>query len=219
MLNKICIEYIDMMMNFMENCNPIIIIYGSNIYNVSASDLDVCIIIDSKNIRLVDEIINKTLLFHKQFNLKIDDEIPHKNKLVYFYEEIEEMLSTNPFCKDNVYNIADIEKTKEFLSSYTMKQRLLLNILTTDHKTINDYNGIVKKYENRAWHIILSAIRNYYKLHDLQANEVLELLYKNRDTGAEGEMYLGYKKNNLKKEIYLKSKIIEHIAKEMCKNG
>ena len=38
-------------------------------------------------------------------------------------------------------------------------------------------------------------------------------MYRNQYSGAEGEYYLGYKKNNINKEIYLKNKIQEYLEK------
>lgn len=211
-LNKICKEYVDLIFNSYGNIDPTIIFYGSNIYNASSSDLDVCIVCNENVDEYVDDIIMKTLRFHKKNNLRVDEEIPHKNKLIYKISEIKKMLNSNPFYKNGIYNIPDIEKTSQFLSSTDMKTRLLLNILTTDHKIIGD-DSMIKTFENQAWDIILDAIIGFNNLKTYDAQEILNLLYKNKYTGSEGEMYLGYKKNYIEKEEYLKNMINENLKR------
>lgn len=205
-MNKICNEYIKLINNNFKDEVKAIIIYGSNIYNESSSDLDVCVVIDEYDELLENKIINKTIQFHKEYNLKIDEEIPHNNKLVYTINEIENTLSNPPFYIDGKVIINDIVKTKEFLSSNEMKQRLLLNILTTDHLTI----GMdTLEYEKRAFKIIIDVIKSYYNITNNSEDEILECMYKNRYTDAQGEMYLGYKKKYQAKDNYLKKKIHE----------
>ena len=94
-INNICGEYATMVFNNYYNYEPTLIFYGSNIYDINSSDLDVCIIFkkDSDNIR--EELIKKTIEFHKLYNLKIDEEIPYDNKLVYDLSLINDILSSN----------------------------------------------------------------------------------------------------------------------------
>lgn len=208
-MNNICTEYCDLINKHFGNRIKSIIIYGSNIYNASASDLDVCIIVKDWSESLQTEIINKTLQFHKKFNLKIDEEIPHYNKLIFTEKEIIDTLENPPFYSGNEVVINDIVKTCEFLSSKEMKQRLLLNILTTDHLTVGEPTV---EYEKKAFSIMVDVVVRYYNLKGDSASEILECFYKNRYTGAEGEMYLGYKQNYKQKEQYLLSKIKEYIG-------
>lgn len=99
-----------------------------------------------------------------------------------------------------------------------MKYRLMLNILTTDHLVYNDHRSTIEKYENKAWKIIIETIYNAYEMTTLCEKTLLEHLYINPITGAKGEMYLGYKKNNTKKDIYLKRKLKEQVSK-ICFNS
>ena len=131
------------MLNFNE-LNPIVIYYGSNIYNESCSDLDLCLIFKKKLSKVVQQkLINKTIEFQKNNNLRIDEEIPFTNKLVYTIDEIEDIFINSPFIENGKYKLDDIVKSKEFLSSTIMKKRLMLNILTTDHKVLNDKHKII----------------------------------------------------------------------------
>lgn len=207
-MNKICSNYCNMIKNNFSDYVKSIIIYGSNIYNVSSSDLDVCIIVDKKNNELEERIIEETLKFHLEYNLKIDEEIPHKNKLIYTINEINETLNNPPFYQFGNVIIKDIIKDETFLSSKEMKQRLLLNILTTDHITIGESTI---NYEIKALKIIIDVIVTYFKIESYDEEEILNCMYKNKYTGASGEMYLGYKKNYKEKEKYLRRKIHEAI--------
>lgn len=203
-MNQICSNYCRLIKNNFSDVIKSIIIYGSNIYSENSSDLDVCLIVDKINPQLKRKIISETLKFHSEYKLKIDDEIPHTNKLIYTIDELEETLRDSPFLEDGKTIIRDIVKSKDFLSSKKMKQRLLLNILTTDHLTIGDSTI---DYEERAFKIILNAITDYFKVDNKSEEEILECMYTNKYTGSSGEMFLGYKRNYPEKERYLREKI------------
>lgn len=205
-MNKICKDYCDLIQAKFFDTIQSIIFYGSNIYDDNSSDLDVCVIVRKNNPQLQEKIINETLKFYLIHNLRIDDEVPHTNKLVYTIDEIEETLNNPPFYENGIVVIHDIVKNMKFLSSKEMKQRLLLNILTTDHLTVGEST---KDYEIRALRIILDVIINYFKIDDKSETEILECMYQNKYTGATGEMYLGYKKDHKEKDKYLRKKIHE----------
>ncbi len=207
-MNKICNDYIDLIQKNYKGYVDTLIIYGSNIYNVSSSDLDVCLIVNKNGARIKKRLISETINFHKLNKLKVDEEIPFDNKLIYTWNEITYTLNNNPFYQNEKYEIKDIEKTKEFLSSKEMKQRLLLNILTTDHVTIGKS---VDKYEKKAFSLIVNTLIKYYNLNNPSYLEILDCMYKNKYTGSEGEMYLGYKRNHQQKEDFLIKKIKEVI--------
>lgn len=208
MINRLCKDYCDMINNRYNRIIESIIIYGSNIYNCSSSDLDVCLITSEYNQSLRDEIIRMTKEFHLSNNLRIDEEIPFENKLIYSENEVLNTLEHSPFEFDGETLIKDIVKTREFLSSIEMKKRLLLNILTTDHLTMGKST---EGYERKALKIILDTLKKYYSLKDVDVEKILPYFYRNPYTGAEGEMYLGYKKNRVEKDMYLRKKIGEII--------
>lgn len=208
MINRLCKDYCDMINNRYNRIIESIVIYGSNIYNCSSSDLDVCLITSEYNQSLRDEIIRMTKEFHLSNNLRIDEEIPFENKLIYSENEVLNTLEHSPFEFDGETLIKDIVKTREFLSSIEMKKRLLLNILTTDHLTMGKST---EEYERKALKIILETLKKYYSLKDVDVEKILPYFYRNPYTGAEGEMYLGYKKNKVEKDMYLRKKIGEII--------
>ena len=188
-----------------------IVIYGSNIYNTNSSDLDVCLIVNKCDEKLKEKIIDETISFHKKNGLKIDEEIPHSNKLIYTFDEIDEALNKSPFYVNGKAIIKDINKNKQFLSSKEMKQRLIINILTTDHLVVGKN---INKYEQKAFKLIMKVIIEYYNLENPTYKDILNCMYKNIYTGAEGELYLGYKKNYPAKEKYLINKIKEYLKND-----
>ena len=98
--------------------NPIIVFYGSNIYNESSSDLDVCLIFNQPvDNQLKQEIINKTIQFQRESLLRIDEEIPFDNKLIYTLNELEDVFIDSPFRDGDNFKLDEIVKTQEFLSS------------------------------------------------------------------------------------------------------
>jgi len=212
-MGDICVKYAKYIKNKIRDLDYIIIFYGSNIYNLSSSDLDICIILENIDDVRINDFIKYTIEFQKENNLKIDEEIPFTNKLIYTWNEIQEMFLFSPFVQNGKYIINDIEKTKKFLSSREMKYRLLLNILTTDHKVLFDEKNLVKGYELRAWDIILDAIINYFKIEDVSEENILTHLYENQITQANGENYLGYKKGKKEKEEYLKQQVVSNLKR------
>ena len=199
-MNKLCRKYIELIKKNYKIYVKSIIIYGSNIYDINSSDLDVCLITDEIPDKVREDIINSTINFHYQNGLKIDEEIPFNNKLIYTYKDVEDTLNKPPFYINGQVVIKKIEKNNNFLSSIEMKKRLLINILTTDHITIGKSTS---EYEKRALTIIVNAISEYANLKNPTVNELLKNMYTDKYTGASGEMFLGYKTNNKNKEKYL----------------
>lgn len=207
-MNSLCRNYYKMIISNFKEYDPIVVYYGSNIYNESSSDLDLCLIFEKElSNDIQQELIEKTKEFQKNNHLKIDEEIPFTNKLVYTIDEIEDVFINSPFVENGTYKLDDIVKSKEFLSSSIMKKRLMLNILTTDHKILNDKHKKIKQYERKSWHEILLMLKNVFNTNLSDIDQVLDNMYINPITHYGGEMHLGYKLANPKKKKYLKNKV------------
>lgn len=201
-MNSLCLKFKTEMYNEFPRLDFGIIIYGSNISDTNQSDLDVCIICDNICNKDKEKITKKVIEFHHENNLKIDNEVPYESKLIVSYKDIKDAIIDNPFVNKGIVSINPIVKTEEFLASKEMKKRLILNILTTKHISIN-CKKIIKEYEEKAWDLILNTIVEYASLNDLSPENILKNLYCDANTGNEGEMFLGYKNNNIEKEKHL----------------
>lgn len=205
-MNGLCKSYIKVLNENFKNIQ--IIFYGSNIYNEVSSDLDLCLITDKKLSKEEKErLIEFTKNFQKSKNLKIDEEIPFENKLLYTIKDLDDIFINSPF-KDNDgrYVYHDIIKSAEFLNSLEMKKRLLLNILTTDHKSYGKLINI-KNYEEKAWFEILNMLHNVFNTDLSNIDKILDNLYVNPSNFYASEMYLGYKLANPNKRKYLRKKV------------
>lgn len=195
------------------------ILYGSTVFGVQTSDLDLCFftenIISNNDF---EELKDFTRKFHIINNLRLDEEVPYENKLVYTYNFIEETLINSPFpiC-DGRYVIPRIKKNQAFLNSLEMRKRLLLNILTVKHMVMGDDKEKIDIYVDRAWEVILKTVISYAQKNNVSLDEILSFIYRDPFYGNEGEMYLGYKNNMSEKVTFIKKQVefqLERLTKE-----
>ena len=206
-MNNLCYKFKRDFFNKFKQMKFGIIIYGSNIFEEISSDLDLCIVGENITEQEKWEIKEMVIQFHNSNKLKLDDEVPYNNKLFFSYEEIINVIIYNPFIIDGKINIRKIQKDKYFLSSIEMRKRLIINILTTKHIMINCDTSKMQIAKNMAWDLILKVIIEYSSIKTLEPDVILKNLYYDSKNNVEGEMFLGYKKGNIKKEEYLLKKI------------
>ncbi len=181
------------------------ILYGSTVFGVDSSDLDMSFIRDkdltSNDMKLLKQM---TIDYHMSNNLQLDDEVPYENKLIYTYDFLNQTMKDLPFpMVNNRFIIPKIIKSKEFLSSQEMKKRLILNILTVKHLIFNGNPNILKPYEQTAWKKMIDVIISYANLSEFTLDEIMNCFIKDPYNELDGEMYLGYKTNNINKIKYL----------------
>lgn len=193
----------------------ILVLYGSSVYGVDSSDLDICFFSDKDiTIERLEKLKYMTRLFHIQNNLKIDEEVPYDNKLIYTKEMVDETFRKPPFPYiDNKFMINPIEKSEEYLSSTEMSKRLLLNILTTRYNVLFGNAKKIEKYSEKAWDTIIRVILSYAEENELTIHELMKLLFEDPYTHATGELYLGYKDNLKEKSEYLENSLSENIKR------
>ena len=206
-MNNLCYKFKRDFFNKFKQMKFGIIIYGSNIFEEISSDLDLCIVGENITEQEKWEIKEMVIQFHNSNKLKLDDEVPYNNKLFFSYEEIINVIIYNPFIIDGKINIRKIQKDKYFLSSIEMRKRLIINILTTKHIMINCDTSKMQIAKNMAWDLILKVIIEYSSIKTLEPDVILKNLYYDSKNNVEGEMFLGYKKGNIKKEEYLLKEI------------
>lgn len=185
------------------------VLYGSTVFGVKTSDLDLCFFRKNTLPENEFEKLKKfTHDFHVSNQLRIDEEIPYDNKLIYTYDYIESTLVNPPFPFYNgKFTIPKIQKNSDFLNSMHMRKRLLLNILTVKHIVMGKDKEKINNYINRAWEIILKTIISYTEKEEISFEEIIECLYEDPFDHSQGEMYLGYKKNLQEKIDFIQEQV------------
>ena len=179
-----------------------LILYGSTVYGVNTSDLDICYLSDNKLTKQrFERLKNLTRTFHLENGLKIDEEVPYDNKLVYSNDMIKKTFKEPPFpYVNNKFVINPVLKNESYLSSLEMSKRLLLNILTVRNSVLFGNEEMVKKFSNKAWDTIIRVVLSYAEMKEVTIAKLINLLYEDPYSHATGELYLGYK-DNLKEKI------------------
>lgn len=187
------------------------IVYGSFVCGRAKkdSDLDFCVVAEYFTEAELKALKRFVLKFHRQNNLKIDNEVPFENKLISSYSEAEDAVFLTGFVlKEKRITIPPIRKNRKFLKSREIRLRLLVNALTTPHiilgNDLETYERLKDLSEKNMFLLATflgkSPLRNTVRvLHRL-------LFGPNKE---EGEMYLGYK-NYPQIKKYMKAWIKKH---------
>ena len=215
MINKsIKIEYLNYIKSIISNMTPDILVYGSIIYGIETSDLDVAFITLDFNQNDFEKIKNATIQFQKEYGMPLDEEVPYSNKLIYRQSEVEDMLTYSPFKKINgIYQIAPVEINEAYFGSKEMKYRLLLNILTTRSILLQGNKKRIDSYRERAWELLIKIVLSYNQIYEIEINRLLELLYQDKKHQVAGEDFLGYKRTHNEATIYLEEDCEEELSK------
>lgn len=186
-----------------------LILYGSTVYGINTSDLDICYISDKElSKERFERLKNSTRIFHLENGLRIDEEIPYDNKLVYSNEMVLSTFKEPPFpYVENKFIINPILKNKSYLSSIEMSKRLLLNILTVRHNIIFGDDAQIEQFCDKAWDLIIRVVLSYAEKNEITIDELINLLYEDPYSHAKGELYLGYKDNLQEKINFLESSV------------
>ncbi len=175
------------------------IIYGSfaTDNNTQKSDLDLFFIDDTTDSdENFESLLCLVLDIHSRHGLKIDNEVPYKNKLIVNSLDLRKSLRSEGFniSNDDLY-IPEIEKSHTFLNSYKVRLRLIFNAFTTPHIILNCLDESLSEMRS-SFEIKLVLI--LLALHSSQEKITFSsLLHKAlySEAGASEDMYLGYKIN------------------------
>ncbi len=181
------------------------IVYGSYAYGIqkNKSDLDIMVICNKINRNYIKKIKGFVISLHKRHNLKIDNEIPYENKLLVSKKIFERGLSGDGFeYKNRRFYIPPIKKTKKFLSSKKIVMRLALNAMTSKNIFINGDHKYYKKMKERAIISLIKIVSSARGKIEINPKKFVELIIGDKD--KIGEMYLGYKNNNIIKNYLRK---------------
>lgn len=211
---SIGLSYLSYISPLLKKLHPYVLLYGSSAYGKTSSDLDVCLIAKDYSDKDLNMLKRLTIAFQLENNMSLDAEVPYENKLIYRESEIQTLLSHPPFSKiDGIYQLTPVKKTKEYMHSDEMKYRLLLNVLTTHSIVIFGNEKEVLKYKNQAWDLLIQMVISYHQLNEFTLNDFLHYLYKDKNTGLEGELYLGYKTNIPQKQIDLRNDCLQALTR------
>jgi len=178
---------------FSDDPNSFLILYGGSIYKkLSESDLDFAVVTTDYTEEICIKLEAFVIQLHKKYDLRIDTEVPFRNKLVYSKKEIDYALGLRCFIKKgDRYEVPAIEKTKEFLASENVKARLIVNALTTPH----EFWGNAKEGAAAEIRASLAITVLALGLSDRPTFSTSELrgVLESSKRGEDGEDYLGYK--------------------------
>lgn len=196
----------------LKHLNCFICVYGSYVsgYHNNTSDIDMFIATEKYNINDFEKTRNFFIDLHICNNLKLDNEVPYENKLIISYEDIKCAIALKPFIKKGLrYYIPIIKKNNEFLASPEIRWRLILNALTSPNECIHGDKARYVKFKDDAEKTIIKLAHGLVKTKSPTLDELVEVLLFGSQ-GEEGEMYLGYKKEQEKVIKYLKELIMRN---------
>jgi len=111
----------------------VVLVYGSYAYELERadSDLDLLMIADTADEARRNRMEAVVLELHMRHNLTVDDEVPHRRKLVATWKDMEAAVKGAGFEKKERRLVATpIVKTSQFLESEEIRLRLFLNAVT-----------------------------------------------------------------------------------------
>lgn len=179
--------------------------YGSFAYGADSKLSDLDFFIATEKPTLSDRVtLEKTVrAFFKRHSLRVDNEVPYHNKLVVSYLDVENAVSLRPLTDgEGRISIAPVRKNKRFLSSVSIRERLLFNALTTPHDCFAGNSLTYRFYRIRAERALLKLTKKLLALEKGGDRKPLDVVTVSQ-SGASGEMYLGYKPERPQVKMYL----------------
>ena len=168
-------------------------VYGSFASGCTTSDLDLFVAADDPTREDMLVLQEGVVGAHKRHELRLDDEVPYENKLLASYQDVgKAVLLQGLDVSTAAIRIPPIEKTAEFLSSYSVRLRLLFNALTTPNIVIARDDGSLESAKDVAERSLLILAINNVRSTRFTVHELIVSLLKS-EAGDEGEMFLGYK--------------------------
>jgi len=172
----------------------ITVIYGSYAYGVRTSDSDLDFFAGSENIsqRNMENTLEFVFDLYNRYRLAYDEEVPHENKLLTTYENLEDAIRGGGFEKRNgqVF-VPPVEKTREFLHSDEIAMRLLLNALTGKHIFVSGEFNYYRKITNQAKENLVGLMFSIDNVDSYTVSKFVQSLIGTPERNE--EMYLGYK--------------------------
>jgi predicted nucleotidyltransferase len=186
-----------------------VLVYGSYASNDFAekSDLDLFIATDEHDMNDFKKVRDFVVDLHTRNNLKINEEVPYKNKLIVSYEDAADALNLKAFIRKGArYIIPPVTADEEFLASKEVRFRIILNALTSPNLFICGNRNKYNSFKSEAERAIIKLAYGVIGSEKLTQEEILNILLKGVN-GEEGGDYLGYRPRRRKVVKYLKKLI------------
>ena len=211
--SKLFQELINFAKNNLNFDDYFICVYGSCLTSQFSDNSDLDIFIATKDYSVDDfkKIRDFIIDLHFRNNLKIDEEIPYKNKLVVLYKDIKDAISLEPFIKNNhKYIVPPIKTTKKYLQSREVRLRLILNALTSPNKFIYGNKLKYTRFKKEAEKAIIQLAYGLIGKKHLSANEIIYSLTIGIH-GEKNQSHLGYK--------IQRQEVMTHLKKMVKRNN
>lgn len=154
------------------------------------NDVDVCVLKKRIPHHLKLGIARIIRDLHVKNGLKLDNDIAYENKTSFSEIDINNLTKLPPFINDgDIIKFTPIEFSREFLDSYLMRLRLLLNILTTNAILIYGNVYWYEKIVCRGYNILLSYILKTTRKSMTLKQMINQLYFCDKSTYKN---YLGY---------------------------
>lgn len=178
-----------------ENPLDFVCVYGSSVYSPDkkTSDVDMFIVTHYPGKIALGQTVDFIRDLHTRHGRHLDEEVPYSNKVRYTSAEVEEALQFSGFDVNGpAITVPPVRKETAFLQSPAIKARLALNGLTTPHAVVGkEFSRYHKARERAGEAAALLAIslagREEFDVAALHTTLTIS------ETGASGEMFLGYK--------------------------
>jgi hypothetical protein len=201
-------------------------VYGSSIYSPDkrTSDVDLFAVTHRKAgqqslLAASPSLAEFITGFHIEHGRRLDTEVPYDNKIQYTAEEIENAIQFGGFqVEGSKIIVPSVKKETSFLRSPAIKARLALNALTSPHLVIGED---LTRYQVARRRASEAATLLGVSLLDREEFDVpmVQAALTTSESGAVGEMFLGYKTEHPIVGEYLRSVVDDSLSRLSKESG
>jgi arginyl-tRNA synthetase len=178
-----------------DNPEDYICVYGSSVYSPDklTSDVDLFAVTHGVGKLALDPLVSFIKDLHIRHGRHLDAEVPYENKVHYTAAEVEDAVQFGGFeVQSSHITVPPVRKESAFLQSPAIKARLALNGLTTPHVVFGEdfrrYH-IARERAGEAAALLAISLIDRQEVSVPLLRDALTV----SETGASGEMFLGYK--------------------------
>jgi hypothetical protein len=170
-----------------------VMIYGSYAYKLvkPSSDLDIVFFTNSYSKERRDRIIAFIKQLHIRYGMELDNEIPYENKSLISYEFLLKACQGDGIIKDGQWDIPEIEKNKQYLSSKELLLRFFMGVMMNPNILVAGNTTIYNAYRDMATRNLIRAVIYLNKrFHVSSVSLAKDFCVSTR--GEFGDYYLGF---------------------------